>query len=456
MRIDFKKFIGDRNFYQRVIRLSIPVMIQTGISSFVSLLDNLMIGQLNQNAIAAVTVSNQILFVLMIALFGGLAGPGIFLAQFFGANDKEGVQQSFRIKLIFALAIITAFLLVFFNYGNQIIALFLQDPITIGLTADYFFISLIGYVPFTISVIYSSSFRESAESKIPMITGLAAVFVNFVFNLLLIFGLLFFPRLEVTGAAIATVIARVVEALMLVAYAHRRKFMFADKVYQSIKININLLKKVLVKGLPLVTSEILWSGGMTALFLAYSSFGEEVIAAMNINNTISNLFFITFGAMASAIAVFVGGELGANRLDTAKDNAYKMIAFGTAIGIVAGVMLISLSGIIPNLYQVSDFVKELATYFAIVTGFVFGIYSYNASSFFVLRAGGATKATFFFDAIFTWFVQVSFVAGLVYFTDLSVYVIFALSMISDVLKAVLGTMFIRSGIWIKNLTIKLE
>ena len=243
---------------------------------------------------------------------------------------------------------------------------------------------------------------------------------------------------------------------MLVVYAHRRKFMFADKVYQSIKINIKLLKGVLIKGLPLVTSEILWSGGMTALFLAYSTFGEEVIAAMNINNTISNLFFITFGAMASAIAVFVGGELGANRLDTAKDNAYKMIAFGTAIGIVAGVMLIALSGIIPDLYQVNDFVKQLATYFAIITGFIFGVYSYNASSFFVLRAGGATKATFFFDAIFTWFVQVSFVAGLIYLTDLSVYVVFALSIIPDLLKAILGTVFIKSGIWIKNLTIKLE
>jgi putative MATE family efflux protein len=456
MSINFKKFIGSKEFYKRVIKLSVPVMIQTGISSFVSLLDNLMIGQLNQNAIAAVAVSNQILFILMIALFGGLAGPGIFLAQFFGGNDKEGVQQSFKIKIIFALVIASVFLTTFFIFGNQIIGLFLQDPLTIKLAGDYFFISLIGYIPFTISVIYSSSFRESAESKIPMVTGLAAVFTNFVFNLLLIFGLFFFPRLEVAGAAIATVIARILEAVLLILYAHRQKFMFAEKVYRSLKINIGLLKNVLIKGLPLVTSEILWSGGMSALFLAYSTFGEEVIAAMNINNTISNLFFITFGAMASAIAVFVGGELGANRLDVAKDNAYKMIAFGTLIGIIAGVMLISLSGIIPNLYQVSDFVKELATYFAIVTGFVFGIYSYNASSFFVLRAGGATKATFFFDAIFTWAVQVSFVAALVYLTDLSVYWIFPLSMISDILKAVLGTAFIKSGIWIKNLTIKLE
>lgn len=456
MAINIKKFIGTKSFYQKVISLSIPVMIQSGISSFVSLLDNLMIGQLNQNAIAAVAVSNQILFILMIALFGGLAGPGIFLAQYFGAKDKEGVQQSFRIKMIFALVISGVALTIFTIFGRQIITLFLQDPYTIQQTTTYFYINLIGYIPFTISVIYSSSMRESAESKIPMITGLTAVFVNFVLNLLLIFGLFFFPRLEVAGAAIATVVARFIEAFLLVYIAHRNKFMFADKVFQSLKIKAELLKNVLVKGLPLVSSEILWSGGMTALFLAYSSFGEEVIAAMNINNTISNLFFVTFGAMASAIAVFVGGELGANRIDEAKDNAYKMIAFGTSIGVVAGLLLIGLSGIIPNFYQVSDQVKQLATFLAIITGFVFWIYSYNASCFFVLRAGGATKATFFFDAIFTWVVQVSFVAGLIYLTDLSVYYIFPLSMITDILKAMLGTFFIKSEIWVRNLTLDLQ
>lgn len=456
MKFNLKKFIGTKAFYRSVISLSIPVMIQSGISSFVSLLDNLMIGQLNQNAIAAVAVSNQILFILMIALFGGLAGPGIFLAQYFGAKDKEGVQQSFRIKIIFALVITGVALTIFTIFGRQIIGLFLTDPVTIEQTVNYFYINLIGYIPFMVSVVYSSSFRESAESKIPMITGLTAVFVNFVFNLLLIFGLFFFPRLEVIGAAIATVIARFVEAFMLVFIAHKQKFMFATEVYKSLKIKAELLKKVLIKGLPLVSSEILWSGGMTAIFFAYSSFGEKVIAAMNINNTISNLFFVTFGAMASAIAVFVGGELGANRIEQAKDNAYKMIAFGTFVGFVAGILLIGLSGIIPNFYQVGDDVKSLATFLAIVTGFVFWIYSYNASSFFVLRAGGATKATFFFDAIFTWVVQVAFVAGLIYLTDLSIYYIFPLSMITDILKAVLGTILIKSEIWVKNLTMSLE
>jgi putative MATE family efflux protein len=456
MTINFRKIIGTKAFYKKVINLSIPVMIQSGISSFVSLLDNLMIGQLNQSAIAAVAVSNQVLFILMIALFGGLAGPGIYLAQFFGAKDKVGVQQSFRIKMIFALAITFLAMVIFTTFGNQIIQLFLQDQVTITQANNYFYISLIGYIPFMFSVVYSSSFRESAESRIPMVTGLTAVGVNFVFNLLLIFGLFFFPRLEVVGAAIATVIARLVEAIMLVYIAHNRKFMFAERVYRSLKINAGLLKMVLKKGLPLVSSEILWSGGMTALFFAYSTFGEQVVAAMNINNTISNLFFVTFGAMASAIAVFVGGELGANRIDEAKDNAYKMIAFGTFVGFIAGILLIGLSGIIPNLYMVSNEVKSLATFLAIITGFVFWIYSYNASCFFVLRAGGATKATFFFDAIFTWFVQVSFVAYLIFLTDLSIYWIFPLSMITDVLKGMLGTYFIKSEIWVKNLTMKLE
>ena len=456
MAINFKKFIGSKSFYAKVISLSIPVMIQSGISSFVSLLDNLMIGQLSQNAIAAVAVSNQILFILMIALFGGLAGPGIYLAQYFGAKDKEGVQQSFKIKIMFALVITTIALSIFAIFGREIISLFLTDPNTIDLTVSYFYINLIGYVPFMVSVIYSSSLRESSESRIPMITGLTAVGVNFVFNLLLIFGLFFFPRLEVVGAAIATVIARFVEALMLVYISHKKQFMFATKVYNNLKIKVSLLKPVLIKGLPLVTSEILWSGGMTAIFLAYSSFGEDVVAAININNTISNLFFVTFGAMATAIAVFVGGELGANRIDQAKDNAYKMIAFGTFIGVVAGVSLIALSGIIPSFYQVSDEVRSLASYLAVVTGFVFWIYSYNASCFFTLRAGGATKATFFFDAIFTWVVQVSFVAGFIYLTDLSIYLIFPLSILTDIAKAVLGTIMIKSEIWVKNLTLNLE
>ena len=290
-----EKFIGDKKFYKMVLMIAVPIMIQNGITNFVSMLDNIMVGQVGTEQMTGVAIVNQLIFVYNLCIFGGVSGAGIFTAQFFGQKDDEGVANTFRFKLWMAVLLTGITVLVFLAAGDSLIAMYLQgsqdggDPAAaLRYGKQYLRIMLAGLLPFMLVQVYASTLRECGQTVIPMKAGVMAVFVNLVFNYLLIYGKFGFPELGVAGAAIATVLSRYVEAVIVITWTHKHKEIntFVKGLYATLKIPGWLIQRILIKGTPLLVNETLWAAGMALLLQCYSVRGMNVVAGMNISNTI--------------------------------------------------------------------------------------------------------------------------------------------------------------------------
>ena len=186
-----KKYIGDRAFYKRVLAVSVPIMLQTGITNFVSLLDNIMVGRIGTEQMSGVAIVNQLFFVFYLCIFGGFAGAGIFTAQYFGSKDEEGIRHTFRYKIWLGILLLGIALAAFIFFGTPLISLYLNgsdgDPeATLQYALGYMHIALLGLPAFTVVQVYANTLRECGETVVPMRAGFAAVFVNLAFNYLLI------------------------------------------------------------------------------------------------------------------------------------------------------------------------------------------------------------------------------------------------------------------------------
>ena len=455
-----RSYIGDRAFYRRLSAVMVPILIQQLITNFVSLLDNLMVGQVGTEPMSGVAIVNQLLFVYNLCIFGGLAGAGIFTAQFYGKGDQEGLRSTVRFKLWFALLAVLTCLGVFLLFGDKLITLFLHPgeedldlAATLRYAKEYMAVMLIQTAPFALSQVYSGTLRETGETLLPMRAGIVAVFVNLVFNYVLIFGKLGVPALGVVGAAAATVLSRFVElAIILVwTHSHRERCPFAVGLYRSLRVPSALFRRILVLGTPLLLNEFLWSGGMTVLNQCYSLRGLEVVSAFNISNTVGNLFFCAFIAMGNAISIIVGQLLGAGELERAVDEDRKLIAFSLALSVGVGLLMALVSPFIPQVYNTTDTVKALAVKLLLVYAAMMPLFSYTNSCYFTLRSGGKTLITFAFDSLFVW---VFSIPAAFYFsrgTDMGIVLMYAIVELLNLVKCAIGAVLVRRRRWVVNL-----
>jgi putative MATE family efflux protein len=321
---------------------------------------------------------------------------------------------------------------------------------------DYLLVMLIGLIPFAIEEVYASTLRECGETRVPMVAGLIAVAVNLCLNYVLIFGKFGFPELGVMGAAIATVISRFVQAIVVIAWTHRHtvKMKFAAGLYKSLKIPGELVGKITVKGLPLMMNELLWSAGMAVLNQCYSRRGLDAVAGLNIASTFNNLFNVVFIAMGSAVAILVGQLLGAGELEEARDTDTKLITFSVGSSFLLGIVLFLLAGIFPELYNSEDSVKELACGFIRISAVCMPLYAFMHASYFTLRTGGKTFVTFLFDSVFLWGVSIPMAFVISRFTGMEVLMMFFCIQMIDLIKCIIGFILVKKGIWLQNLVKK--
>ncbi len=454
-----RSLIGDRAFYRRLFSVLIPILIQNLITNFVSLLDNIMVGQIGTEQMSGVAIVNQLLFVFNLCIFGGLAGVGIFTAQYFGAGDDEGVRHTFRAKLYVALAAVGLFALIFLRRGGALISLFLHEgqegldlAATLGFAKEYLAVALLQILPFAISQVYSGTLRETGQTVVPMRAGVAAVFVNLFFNFVLIFGKLGFPALGVVGAAAATVIARLVELFIVVLWAHRRgNCPYLIGALRSLRVPAPLARRMLRLGTPLLLNEVLWASGMTTLNQCYSLRGLEVISALNISSTVSNLFFCAFFATGNAISILIGQLLGALELERAVDEDRKLIAFAVSLSVLVGGVMACAAPLIPEIYNTTPGVKALAAELLLVASAAMPMNAFANSCDFTLRSGGKTGITFLFDSGFLWCVSVPAAFLLSRFTALPIMPLYTIVYALDLVKCAVGFIFLRRRAWVNNI-----
>ena len=456
----FRKLIGDRAFYRKLFAVMTPVLIQNVITNFVSLLDNVMVGQVGTEPMSGVAIVNQLMFVFNLCIFGGLAGAGIFTAQFYGKGDHEGVRHTFRAKLYIAIGSILIFAAVFLTRGEQLISLFLHQgeenldlAATLRYGRDYMLVMLLGMPPFAVMQVYASTLRETGETLLPMKAGVIAVFVNLVLNYILIFGKLGAPALGVEGAAIATVIARFTECFIVIGWTHRHRERnpFIQGAYRSLRVPAQLVKQIVVLGMPLLINEVLWSGGMTVLNQCYSLRGLEVVSAINISTTVSNLFFCAFLSMGTTVSIVIGQLLGAGELEKAVDEDRKLIAFSVALCVVVGIVMALIAPLVPEIYNTTPMVKRLAAELLFVSAAMMPVNAFTNSCYFTLRSGGKTIITFIFDSAFVWVICIPTAFVLSRFTDMAILPMFIIVQALDLIKCVVGFYLVKARKWVNNL-----
>jgi putative MATE family efflux protein len=310
-----------------------------------------------------------------------------------------------------------------------------------------------GLPAFMMLQIYASTLRECGETVVPMKAGLAAVAVNLVFNYLLIYGKFGFPELGVAGAAVATVLSRYVEALIVIiwAHGHKEKNTYIIGLYRTLKVPAPIAKKILIKGTPLLLNEALWSSGMALLSQCYSVRGLNVVAGLNIANTVNNLFSVVYIAMGSAVAIIVGQHLGAGRMEEARDTDNKLIAFGMMSCTVMASLMVLASPYFPLLYNTSDAARAQATAFIIAQAVFMPQCSFLHSTYFTLRAGGKTVITFFFDCVCLWLISIPVVFVLSRFTGIPAHFIYVAGQMADWGKCILGFVLVKKGVWLQNI-----
>ena len=455
-----KKYIGDRAFYRMLLAVAVPIMIQNGITNFVSLLDNIMVGRLGTEQMSGVSIVTQIMFIYFLCMFGGLSGAGIFTAQYYGYGDEEGIRNTFRYKLWLGIILSAGATLVMHLFGAQLIGLFLNESAgggdlaaTLKYAQGYMRIIFLGIPFIAVNFTYASTMRECGETIVPMRAGVTAVFVNLTFNYLLIYGKFGLPKLGVYGAAVATDISRVVEALILVTWlhTHSRSHSYIKGIYRTLLIPFRTVKKIFITGAPILVNETLWSIGVFLLGQAYSTRGLSAVAAYGISVTINDVFNLSFIALGDAVAIIIGRLLGAGKMKEAKDTDNKIIAFSVMLSLGIMTAMVIAAPLFPRLYNTTADVRHLATLFLIVQGLAAPKDAFLHTTYFTIRSGGRTVITFLFDSVFMCLISVPIAVVLSRFTGVHVVVIFAVIHAVDLIKCVIGYVLVKKNVWMKNL-----
>ncbi len=453
---------GTRAFYRRVLTVVLPIIVQNTLTNVVSLLDNVMVGQVGTLPMSAVAIVNQLLFVFYLCVFGSTAGAGIYGAQFYGHGDMEGVRQTFRFKLLIGGALTAGAAALFLLAGPRLVGLYIaagtapeETAAILGHARGYLWVMLPGLLPFFITQAYSGTLRQCGHAALPMQASLTAMACNFVGNGLLIFGLFGAPRLGVVGAGIATTLSRFVELAVVAAGSHRgrEKYPYMQGLYRHFAIPRALAWEILVKSLPLMANECLWSMGQAMMLQCYSVRGIDVVAAMNICNTVSGVFNSVFLALGDATAIVVGQSLGANELEDARRQAWWMLSLSALSCVAVGAALALCAPVIPRIYNTEPAIRALATACICVVAACMPVNAFANCAYFTLRSGGKTLITFLFDSCFTWAVSVPCAWTLAHRTALPVVAVFFCVSALDLIKCVLGFVLIKKGVWVKNIVV---
>lgn len=448
-----KKFIGTKEFYLSVISIALPIMAQQFVTSFVNLIDNIMIGNVGSIALSSVTVSNRIYLIFNSTLFGLSGAAGIFIAQHYGAKNHQNTQKILNINLVASLIVSLIFMIAIYFFPKQLLSIFSNNPIIIKEGLSYLKYALYAYLPYSISMSIMMALRAVGINKIQLGVGIISVCTNTTLNYLLIFGHFGFPKLGIAGAAIATSIARLLEAIIYIIILLKEKHYFKFDLYGLFHLDKKMIAVMVNKAIPLCMNEIFYSTALSIIFIAYSRCDESLIPAISVVDTVMQIAFIIFSGLSSSVSIMIGNELGANRLKKAKDNSLKLIAFGIFIGLFISSIVFLVAPFIANYYNVEDFVKETIVSLLRVKSCLLPIYVYNVCVFFVLRAGGEAFSTLILDSGFLWVANVSISLILSFSFSIPLVLMYTIVECLDIPKLLLATYFYKKGKWLKNMTI---
>ena len=439
-----------KNFFAILFMVAAPITVQNFINSAVNMADAVMIGRLGEASITAVGLGNQIFFLLNLLLFGLVSGSAVFSSQFWGRKDVLGIQKT--IGLCFIIATIIGGIFTFFCLlcPKALIGIYSKDEKVIELGAIYLKNVCFCFFPFVYSFSITMTLRSIGKIKLAVITTAIGLVVNITLNMVLIFGLLGFPSLGVKGAAFATVISRILEFGIVLSVSILRKYPVIGSFKNMFScITLPFLRDYFIVTLPVVVEETIWSFGITTHNLIFARIGTGQYAAFNIVNTVSLLLWVIFLGLGNGSAIIIGNKIGEGKTEEAKDYARFIVLLSPLIAIFIVLFFIPISILVPYIFNVTDEVLSLVPSLLIVLSIYYPLKAYNSVMIVgVCRGGGDTRFSLFYDVFFMWTVAIplAFTISLTSFSY--VWLIYALIMIEEPLKMILGLTRLKSGKWL--------
>ena len=440
-------------FFKKLLLISFPIILQQLFLNFASLLDTLMVGQLDEISISGVYVATQIVFVANLMIFGSIEGLSVFFSQFFGKKDDKHLKNTFAYKFVYSIIAAIFEIIIIAAFGKNLVSLFVKTNQEIQVALDYLYIVIFSIVPFAISVTIASTLREIHHPVSPMVITAIGIIMNFFFNYLFIFGKLGFPTLGASGAAIGTLINRLVEMILLVIVVIVKKYPFSQNFIHSFKIEKELSKRILLKSIPLFLNETLWSLTQIILVFFFTKCDSIATSVLPIVQTIFNLLFVVLLGLGNGVSIVVGNTIGESKYEEAQKQAYYSLILTIASCLILGAFLASCSSLITGLYKgVGEEAKKIASRLIRFSSIYLLINGVNTSLFFLLRGGGKTGVVFFFDSFYGWVVSIPLAFVLSSCTNISFINMYIVVYLSDSLKMIVGFILLVSKKWYKNLT----
>ena len=443
----------NKKFYKTLITLCIPIIIQNLLSNLINMVDTIMVGGLGEISVASIGIANQYFFLYNMALSGIIGGASLFIAQFYGKNDKLNIRKITGLSVISALMIGITFMIVALFSPKFIIYFFSKDLDVIKVATNYFSIIGFCYLIIAISNVFSMGSRSIRNPKLGMICSTISLFINISLNYVFIFGKLGMPALGASGAAIATVIARIIELILLVSYIYFIKDDYELRfTFKDIKlINKDLLKAYISKTTPTFLNDTLWAFGTVLYAVAYSKAGTSAIAASQIASSTGNFFIVTAVCVAIGSSIMIGNELGADNIKKAIHYSKKFAILVTLVGAIFGLLLIiSIPGLI-KLFSVSDQLMPDIKKIFVIMGILMALKTFNTFIIIgVLRSGGDTKYALFLEMGCMWIVSLPLTFFAAY-KGLPIYILVGLTYTEEVVKFIFGVPRAISKKWAQNL-----
>lgn len=441
-----------KTFLRLIFTLALPISLQYLLTCSMAVIDMLMIGQLHDAAVAAVGIANQFVFISFVVQFGIHSGIAIFTAQYWGKGDLSRIHQLSGLGILAGFAIGSVFAAAALFFPSAVISLFSSDAEVVGLGAGYLRIVGLAFVPFSATFSFMTNMRSMGFAIVPLMSSFAAVVVNISLNYCLIFGNFGFPALGVTGAAIGTCTARLVETGLLTAMIYLKPYPLAASIKKMLGFDLAFVKQIMATCWPVFFNEFFWVTGVSMYKLVYARMGTQSIAAANIVSTLEEFLFIPFFGIFHAGSILIGNSIGAKRYERAFAYGKLILLSQLPMALVAGFLLILCRHFILGFYNISTEAYGNAYYLMLTTGLVFWTKTTNFTTVVsVFRGGGDTKFGFLMDLSAVWCIGVPMAFTGAFILCWPVYGVMALIALEEIFKLIIGLPRFFSKKWIRNL-----
>ncbi|UBK35713.1 MATE family efflux transporter [Clostridium perfringens] len=443
----------DKRFYRLLFSIALPIAVQNLITFMVSMVDTLMVGALGEIQLSAVSIANNLFFVLTILMFGLAGGSNIMISQYWGKGNVKTIHKILAIMYRVCLLITGIFIFIALFLPKYFMGIFTTDKAVIDFGASYLRIVCIGYLFYSITNCTIMMLRSVKTVSISIIVYTASLVVNSILNWIFIFGNLGAPELGIRGAAIATVCARITEFSIVLVFMFIYERKIGLKIEHLLKLDKEILKDYVGLCTPVLCNELLWAIGASMISVIVGIMGTEVVAANSINGVAHQFVTVFIFGMSNATAVIIGNTIGEGKKEKAKEYAYSIGIFSVVMGCISGLMILLIKPFVVNFYNVSYSTKLIAMEIMTVTSGII-VFQSLASNFMmgVLRGGGDAKFVLINDLIFMWLVAIPGGFFVAFVLELPVALVFLVIKCDEILKSLTSVYRVISGKWINDVT----